>query len=290
MLGSRTFATAQYSQKNWKLQNAGGTSTSVFDSPIMTRGATAGVPGGVQYNAPYFDSTDPEQRNNRQLTAQRVADARRRAAPGRTRSRAGSSTSPRPASAATRRRPPATCSRPTTSSTRTAGPELDANGALIPRFTPGVSRVQVWQPQRGASIDLTTASLFVTDHWVAARRLTFDLGLRFEAVSSNATGGVSTVDAKTLVPRLAAAFDLTGDGKTILQGTYGHYAGKYNDVQFSRNASVGNPDRYVMQYTGPAGEGRGVRRGLRSRELHDHRERHLPDRERVLRRRHSSRR
>ena len=40
----------------------------MFDSPILTRGASAGVPGGLQYNAPYFDSTDPEQRNNRQLT------------------------------------------------------------------------------------------------------------------------------------------------------------------------------------------------------------------------------
>jgi hypothetical protein len=232
VLGSRTFATAQYSQKNWKLQNAGGSSTSVFDSPIMTRGTTAGVPGGVQYNAPYFDSTDPEERNNRQVTgsvAQMLSSRR------------------------------AGTDYKLDANNR---PELDANGALIPRFTPGVSRVQVWQPERGASIDLTTASLFVTDRWVAARRLTFDLGLRFEAVSSNATGGVSTVDAKTLVPRLAAAFDLTGDGKTILQGTYGHYAGKYNDVQFSRNASVGNPNRYVMQYTGPAGEGRGFTAGF----------------------------
>ena len=255
VLGARTFATAQYSQKNWKLQNAGGSSTSVFDSPIMTRGTTSGVPANLQYNAPYFDSTDPEERNNRQLTASvsHMLSSRRTGTHEvkggfeyfvSTRVGGNSQTSTGyvfqtdyKLDAASR-------------------PELDATGALIPRFVPGSSRVQVWQPTRGASIDLTTASLFFTDHWVASRRLTFDLGLRFEAVGSEATGDISTVDARTLVPRLAGAFDLTGDGKTILQGTYGHYSGKYNDVQFSRNASVGNPDRYVLQYTGPAGDGR----------------------------------
>ncbi len=135
-------------------------------------------------------------------------------------------------------------------------PAFDASGNLIPRFVPGTSRVQVWQPLRGATIDITTASLFVNDHWVAAPRLTFDLGLRFERVGSEATGGIESVDVQTLAPRLAGAFDLTGDGKTILQATYGHYAGKYNDVQFSRNSNVGNADRYVAQYSGPAGEGR----------------------------------
>lgn len=255
VLGANTFATAQYSQKNWKLQSAGGSSPNVFDSPIMTRGASAGVPGGLQYNAPYFDSTDPEQRNNHQLTGSvtQMLSSRR----GGTHEVKGGFEY-------------FVSTRVGGNSQTSTGyvfqtdykldannrPALDANGALIPVFTPGVSRVQVWQPQRGASIDLTTASLFATDHWVAAPRLTFDLGLRFEKVSSEATGGISTVDVKTLVPRLAAAFDLTGDGKTILQGTYGHYAGKYNDVQFSRDSSVGNPDRYVMQYTGAAGEGR----------------------------------
>jgi hypothetical protein len=261
VLGARTFATAQYSQKNWKLQNAGGSSTSVFESPIMTRGATAGVPAGVQYNAPYFDSTDPEERNNHQLTASvsRMLSSRR----------AGSHEVKGGFEYFVSTRVGGNSQTSTGYVFQTDykldadnRPELDANGALVPRFMPGVSRVQVWQPHRGASIDLTTASLFVTDHWVASPRLTFDLGLRFESVGSEATGDVHTVEVKTLVPRLAGAFDLTGDGKTILQGTYAHYAGKYNDVQFSRNSSVGNPDRYVMQYTGPVGEGRGFASGF----------------------------
>ena len=261
VLGARTFATAQYSQKNWKLQNAGGTSTNLFESPFLTRGTTAGIPASLQYNAPYFDSTDPEQRNNRQLTGSlsQMFSSRRGGSHEvkggfeyfvSTRVGGNSQTST------------GYVFQTDYKLDAENRPELDANGSLIPRFVPGSSRVQVWQPLRGASIDLTTASLFVNDHWVAAPRLTFDLGLRFEKVSSDATGDISSIAAQTLVPRLAGAFDLTGDGKTILQGTYAHYAGKYNDVQFSRNTNVGNADRFVMQYTGPAGEGRGFAAGF----------------------------
>jgi hypothetical protein len=261
VLGARTFATAQYSQKNWKLQNAGGTSTNVFESPFLTRGTTAGIPASLQYNAPYFDSTDPEERNNRQLTGSlsQMFSSRRGGSHEvkggfeyfvSTRVGGNSQTST------------GYVFQTDYKLDAENRPELDANGSLIPRFVPGSSRVQVWQPLRGASIDLTTASLFVNDHWVAAPRLTFDFGLRFEKVSSDATGDISSIAAQTLVPRLAGAFDLTGDGKTILQGTYAHYAGKYNDVQFSRNTNVGNADRFVMQYTGPAGEGRGFAAGF----------------------------
>jgi hypothetical protein len=111
-------------------------------------------------------------------------------------------------------------------------------------------------PLRGSKINVTTASAFVTDRWTAGSRLTLDLGARFERATSDATGDISGADATTIVPRLAAAFDLTSDGRTVFQGTYGRYAGKYNDVQFSRNTNVGNADRITGTYVGPAGEGR----------------------------------
>ena len=254
VLGARTFATAQYSQKWWTLENAGGSSTSIFDSPFLTRG-TLGVPGGLNYHAQYFDSTDPEERNNHQLTGsitQLVASPRAGSHEVKggfeyfvsTRVGGNSQTSTGYVFQTDYKLGP------------DGRPAMDAQGRLIPRFVPGNSRVQVWQPLRGAQIDLTTASLFVTDHVTLGSRLTMDLGLRFESVGSQATGGIQSIDAQTLVPRLAAAYDLTGEGRTIVQATYGHYAGKYNDVQFARNTNVGNADRYTSQYTGPAGEGR----------------------------------
>ena len=55
---------AQYSQKHFATEGVGGTSTDILDSPFLTRTGTQ-----YQYNAPYFDASDPEQRNNRQVTA-----------------------------------------------------------------------------------------------------------------------------------------------------------------------------------------------------------------------------
>ena len=261
VLSPRTYATAQFSRKGWALQNAGGNTTNVQNSPIFTRGVTPGVPGGLHYNAPYWDSTDPEERNNRQVTASvtHVLSSRRL---GTHEVKGGAEHF--------------VSTRVGGNSQTSTGyvfqsdyvldaegrPALDAGGALIPRFVPGVSRVQVWQPMRGAEIDIATTSLFVTDRWTPTSRVTADLGLRFESAGSEATGGIRAVDVRTLVPRLGATVDVTGDGRTTVHGTYAHYAGKYNDVQFSRNSNVGNADRYVAQYMGPAGEGRSFAAGF----------------------------
>jgi outer membrane receptor protein involved in Fe transport len=261
VLGARTFATAQYSQKHWQLKNAGGTSSAIVDSPFMTRGVTAGIPASLQFNGPYFDSTDPESRNNRQLTAS-VSHMLASSGLGTHEVKGGFEYF--------------TSTRVGGNSQSLSGyvfqtdyklgadgaPVLDATGHLVPRFVTGSSRLQTWFPLRGSSIDVTTASGFVNDHWTAGPRFTFDLGMRYERVRSNATGDISGADGNTVVPRLGASYDLTADGRTVLQGTYGHYAGKYNDVQFSRNSNVGNADRITGTYTGPAGEGRDFAAGF----------------------------
>src|SRR6185503_1344775 len=250
----RLFVEAQFSQKSWKLENAGGTSAAIVDSPFLTRGVS-GMAANLQYNGPYFDSTDPEERNNQQFTAS-VSEtfASRRLGTHELKTGFESFTSTRVGG----------------NSQSLSGyvfqtdykvasdgrPEVDANGRLIPRFVPGTSRLQTWMPLRGSSIDVTTMSAYVNDRWTAASRFTFDVGIRYERARSTATGNISGADGSTLVPRLGAAYDVTADGRTVVHATYGHYAGKYNDVQFSRNSNVGNADRITGTYIGPAGEGR----------------------------------
>jgi len=260
VLGPRTFAEAQFSQKAWRLENAGGTSAAIVDSPFLTRGVS-GVPANLQYNGPYFDSTDPEERNNRQFTAS-VSQMLSSRGLGTHELKSGFEYF--------------TSTRVGGNSQSLSGyvfqadyktgaegrPELDGHGRLIPRFVPGTSRLQTWMPLRGSSIEVTTASAYVNDHWTAGPRLTLDLGARYERVRSVATGDISGAHGDTLVPRLGAAYDVTADGRTVAQATYAHYAGKYNDVQFSRNSNVGNADRITGSYVGPAGEGRDFAAGF----------------------------
>jgi Carboxypeptidase regulatory-like domain len=254
VVANRAFATAQYSQKTWQVTNNGGTSTDIHDSPFLSRGTTPGVVGNAEYSAPYFDSSDPDGRNNRQATAT-ISYLLSRKGAGSHELKSGVEYF--------------VSTRKTGNSQTSTGyifqtdykldaagkPALDASGRLIPVFTTGTSRLATWMPARGAAIDITTTSAFATDRWTAGPRLTFDLGVRFEHVSTEAELQNSAVHASTFMPRLAATYALTADGRTVASATYGHYAGTYNDVQFSRNSAAGNADRITGSYIGPSGEG-----------------------------------
>jgi hypothetical protein len=256
VLRSNLFAEAGYSQRHFSFLNAGGTSTAMVDSPYFTLTQNG---GGWEYNAPYFDATDPEDRNNRQLTANlsySVSKAGRHDFKGgwewyRSQRTGGNSQSATGYVFAADFVEDAS-----------GNPVFDANSNIIPTFVPGDTQVQNWMATRGAALNTDTHSFFIQDHWVPTRKLSFDLGLRYEKVKSQATGGIIGVDTSTLVPRLAAAIDPMGDGKTVFHVTYAHYSGRYNDAQIGANSSVGNPALTIGIYNGPAGQGRNFAPGI----------------------------
>ena len=96
------------------------------------------------------------------------------------------------------------------------------------------------------------------DRWAASKHLTFDLGMRYEQVRSETTDNIVGADTNTLVPRLAATWDIRGDGRLVAQGTWGHYSGRYSEAQFAGNSDVGNPS--LLWY-----RARGCRPRLRTR-------------------------
>ena len=253
VLGSRALAGLQYSHKKDGRRNNGGRSTSILDSPFVTLGATTGVPGFLFYHAPFFDATDPEDRNNRQL-AGNVSYLLSSDRFGSHDLKGGAEYFVNTGIGGNSQSPTGFVFN-TDYVVQSGRPLMDASNRPVPRFTPGVSVVWNTLATRGARIDIKTTSLYFEDRWSVNPRLTLSLGTRFEAARSDATGDITTVDTTTLVPRLGAAYDLTGNGSSVLQTTYGHYSGRYNQVQFSANTSVSNPSEVDYVYTGPAGEG-----------------------------------
>ena len=253
VMGSKFFATLQYSQKTFKFVNAGGTKTEITASPFRTRGVASGVPPSLHYAAPFFSSLDPEDRNNKQFTGS-VSYTLSTRSTG-THDVKGGGEFYRATHTGGNSQSATNYVFQSDYLVANAKPVVDAKGIPVPVFTPGVSRVQNWMPTIGAVVNIDTTSLYAQDHWVVAPRLSVDLGTRFEAVRAKATGDIVTVDTTKIVPRLGAAYDLMGDGRTTLQATYGHYSGKYGEGQYANNTDVGNPSRVTYGYTGPPGQG-----------------------------------
>jgi carboxypeptidase family protein len=91
------------------------------------------------------------------------------------------------------------------------------------------------QPNRG-----TNGNGFINDKWELGSRLTLNLGIRFdhdhayipplvkEQGQFGGSGSFPRIEGNTFdnwSPRLAAAYDITGDGKTVVKATYADYQG-----------------------------------------------------------------
>jgi outer membrane receptor for ferrienterochelin and colicin len=260
VLTSNLFLEAQFSQKKFGFRKTGGTSTEIGDSPFLALGRV-GIPASSHYNAPYFDSNDPEDRNNRQYTAA-LSYFLTTGSLGRHDLKVGGErfTSTRTGGN----------SQSSTSFRFLADPVVqggvpvrDAAGFFIPMFQPGVTILDNWIAVRGAQIDLNTMSLYVNDRWQLGSHWSFNLGLRYERHTADTTqAGIATPESSAFVPRLGATFDVKGDGQWVLKATYGHYAGKASETQFADNTNVGTPNLVRYLYNGPAGQGVGFAPGF----------------------------
>jgi hypothetical protein len=254
---------AQYSQKQFGFRGTGGTSQTITDSPFLALGLSGGIPSFSHYNAPYFSSFDPENRDNRQYSAA-LSYFLSTGSVGRhdvkvgfenyTSSRTGGNS--QSATGYVFRADPVTAG---------GQPVRDANGRMMPNFVPGVSRIENWISLQGAEINLRTLSLYLNDRWALNEHWTFNLGVRYEGHDTDATQAeVQSISSSAIVPRLGATFDVKGDGRWILQATYAHYAGKASETQFADNTNVGTPNFLQLTYspTAPAGQGIGFAPGF----------------------------
>lgn len=127
------------------------------------------------------------------------------------------------------------------------------NGALVQRYRSGVpDSVQVWNtPTLSRSRVNADIGVYVQDSWRVTNRLTLTPGLRVESLNASTEptitpGGRFVPPSSTprvpnlpnwrnVAPRFGAAYDVTGDAKTVLKGTVNKYL---------RNVTVDYAERY----------------------------------------------
>ncbi|HXI31624.1 MAG TPA: carboxypeptidase regulatory-like domain-containing protein, partial [Vicinamibacterales bacterium] len=246
VLKNSLLAEAQYSQRGYTFNQSGPSGSSILDSPFFDINQTA------NYNAPYFDTNDPEERNNRQLTGNITGywtlKGRHETKTGyewfRSQRTGGNSQSP-------------------TSYvfladfvTNAAGaPVLDSTGRPIPQFVPGESLLQFFPAVKNAVLNVDNNSIFVQDHWIVNDRLSADIGARYEHVKALSTGDIESINSNRIVPRLGLSYSLQDNGDQVIHATYAQYSGRYNEAQIAANSPVGNPAFIQSAYQGPAGQG-----------------------------------
>ncbi len=271
VLTSSLFAEARYSKKTFGFRGLGGTLTDIQDSPFESSTAFPGNTTNGTYNAPYFDATDPEDRDNSQAFAALSYFV----------------STPRFGSHDIKAGFEDFKDWRTGGNSQTAtnyvfytgyavnpdgSPVIDATGRLAPSFVPISANgsyytgLALWIATRGAKLTTTTDSFFVNDRWNLNSHLSFNIGARYEHAKTTSTGGAipitPPVDTSNIVPRLAASYDPLANGRFKFDVTYSQYVGRYNPGIIGANSPVGNPAYLYGYYVGPAGQGRNFAPGF----------------------------
>lgn len=78
--------------------------------------------------------------------------------------------------------------------------------------------------EAGASTSTgTIQAIYARDKIQVSNRLFVEAGVRYERQEGKSDVGVDTLDTNVLAPRVSASYDIAGDGKTIVTGSYGRY-------------------------------------------------------------------
>ena len=91
--------------------------------------------------------------------------------------------------------------------------------------------------QQAQTNDLRTQSVFLNDMWRLNNRFSFNLGVRYDKNDATDMAGNVTANDSAFSPRLAATFDVKGDGKLALTASYAQYVAALQDTQAGSGAS-----------------------------------------------------
>ena len=204
---SNVFAELQVSRRRFGFRNNGGTQTGIVESPFLTLTQAFG-----HYNAPYFDANDPQNRDNLQFTGNVTYYVNGPSA-GTHSIKGGFEHFTSTLQGGNSQTATGYVFSADYAVDGAGAPMNDADGRFVPIFSPGATQLQQWSPLRGGTLDIRTLSGYINDNWQLNKHFTFNLGVRAEQVTSQTTDDVGGLSTSAIVPRLAAAYDPTGDGR-----------------------------------------------------------------------------
>ena len=110
-----------------------------------------------------------------------------------------------------------------------------------------------WRTFGAARSQNTIWSGYINDKWRLNSHWSFNIGARLDKFTSKTDLGANNFSLTAISPRLAAIWDINGDGTWILQGSYGVYTGAVIQGATDSTSVVGNPAEYDFDYTGGPG-------------------------------------
>ncbi len=123
---------------------------------------------------------------------------------------------------------------------------------VYPVFEPGITEIDYWPVlQKSQGSDIRTQSAFINDAWRLNDRISFNVGVRWDKNdATDAAGNVTSKDSK-FSPRLAATYDVKGNGALRVTASYAKYVAALQETQAGSGATLaGAPADFYWYYDG----------------------------------------
>ncbi len=241
VLSSNLVVTGQYSRRKFTFENSGAPSTDLIGGTLLID-----RPSGRRYHAPTFCGIcGVEKRNNENYLAKLSYFVPTTSA-GAHELSAGidSYNDIREAN-----------NHQSGSDYRILGTGVILRGTdVFPIFLPGTSTLIQYNPIAKSSLgtDFRTNSAYVNDTWRLGERWSFNLGLRYDKNDGKDSEGKSVAKDSAFSPRLAASFDIKGDGDMVARVGYARYVAALANSVADGTSAAGNPATFQWTYGGPA--------------------------------------
>ena len=125
---------------------------------------------------------------------------------------------------------------------------------IRPVWLPGTSTFIQYNPilQSSKGTSFVTNSLFLNDAWRFNERLSFNVGLRYDANDGEDASHQKVADDSKISPRLGMSYDTRGNGALVVNASYGTYVAALANGIADASAAGGQPSTFTWFYNGPA--------------------------------------